>query len=414
LHSQELNARFATWLLRPYLDLAPLDVGPLHAQSLEEGWRAFNDPSSAWFIPQRAMSPGFRMQVAEEAGGKYALSDPRELHEQLRTDRWSRVCEALDGWTDLSIDRKCRLASLLHSMCLYQPLLALIPGASFVVRGAEPGAIQLAFWRASASYIQNVPKRISDYRSADMSLFEDIALHRQDAIPACFNATTKVFVHKAKTGAAAADLIIWGKRFENALARATVGMDAFTAELHTRRFYRAMGFLPQRSGDRSGVVRTMDLAEHHAHKMEPTTSAEVLLHHENLHALMESRTKEALWLGDRDLALTRTLKVVEVDPYDSKAWVEVGEVRHRRAEWREAAQAYATAALLGPPASAVGRHLAGVCLRKLDLDSLATLFFKDTLEIDPLGISPREEIQKLADMPVMKALKTWSRNTTEW
>jgi hypothetical protein len=65
------------------------------------------------------------VQVAEEAGGKYALSDPRELHAPLRTDRWSRLCEALDGWNDLSIDRKCRLASLLHSMCLYhsKPIL---------------------------------------------------------------------------------------------------------------------------------------------------------------------------------------------------------------------------------------------------------------------------------------------------
>jgi hypothetical protein len=411
---QKLNTRFATWLLRPYLDLGPLEVGPLHAQSVEEGWLAFNDPGSPCLIPQRAMAPGFRVQVAEEAGGKYALSDPRELHAPLRTDRWSRLCEALDGWNDLSIDHKCRLASLLHSMCFYQPLLALIPETSSTVRDTESKAIQLAFWRASASYMWHVPKRVSDYRSADMSLFEDIALNGQDATPACFNATTKVFVHKAKTGAATADLIVWGSRLEKALARAIADMGAFAAELHTSRFYRAMGFLPQRSGDRSAVVQTMDLAEHHAQRMKPATSAEVLLHRENLHALMESRTKEALWLGDRDLALTRTLKVIEVDPYDSKAWVEVGGVRYLRAEWREAAQAYATAALLGPPASAVGRHLAGVCLRKLGLDSLAMLFFKDTLETDPLGISPRQEIQKLADSPVVKGLKKWSRITTDY
>jgi cytochrome c-type biogenesis protein CcmH/NrfG len=132
-----------------------------------------------------------------------------------------------------------------------------------------------------------------------------------------------------------------------------------------------------------------------------------------MHALMESRTKEALWLGDMDLALARTLKVIDVDPYDSKAWAEVGEVHYLREEWQQAAEAYAVAAMLGPPASAVGRHLAGVCLRKLDQGGLAALLFKSALDFDPLGISPRQEILNLPDIPVLKALKEWSRGTTE-
>ena len=93
-----LTARFSTWLLRPYLDLGPFVAGPLHVVSIEEGWRSFVSPSDATFIPQRAMPPGFRIQLAEEAGKPYALSDPRELAEEFRTSRWRDLCDAMDGW----------------------------------------------------------------------------------------------------------------------------------------------------------------------------------------------------------------------------------------------------------------------------------------------------------------------------
>jgi tetratricopeptide (TPR) repeat protein len=299
-------------------------------------------------------------------------------------------------------------------MCLYRPLLALIPDVDIGARHGDGATIELAFWRASAKFMHDLPHRIADYDAADMSVFEAIALHAPDAVPAGFNATAMVFVHKAKSGAAVDDLAAWARRFENALGLATRALDAFTAELFTSRFYRGTAFLPQRRGDRTEVVRIVDLAERHAMKLLPATPAQELLYRENLHALMESRTKEALWLDDKDQALARSLRVVEVDPCDAKAWAELGEVRYLRKEWQEAAQAYATAAMLGPPASALGRHMAGVCLRELGHDQLGALLFKDAAEFDPLGISPREEIHDLPDVPVLRALKEWSRTTAEW
>lgn len=152
----------------------------------------------------------------------------------------------------------------------------------------------------------------------------------------------------------------------------------------------------------------MNLAERYARRMKPKTSAQELICLENLHPVLESRTKEALWLGDRELALKRAHEVIKIDPYDSKAWVELGEVRIKRKEWSKASEAYVVAAMLGPPASAIGRHMAGVCFRKTKQDMLAAFFFKETLEIDPLGISPHIEIGGLPDVPALKALKEWS------
>lgn len=403
-----VRTRFSIWLLRPYLDLGPSSTGPLHVGAVEECWKAMIDPGIPPFIAQRALAPAFRRQLAEEAGASFVLNDPRELPQSLHTERWHQLCGALDNWHGLSGDSKCRLASLLHSMCLYRPLLELIPETGFDPSRSEPDAIQLAFWRASAMFMQNAPNRVT----VDMSVFEDIALNANEPV-AAFNATAMIFVYKAKSRAAQSELVEWAKQYERALAVATRDADEFNAELFTSRFYRGIGFLPQRMDDRSEVARIMDLAERHAFNMRPATPAQDLLYRENLHALMESRTKEALWLNDKDLALTRSLKVIEVDPYDAKAWVELGEVRYFRGEWQEAARAYVAAATLGPPASVVARYMAGVCFRELGQDLLAALFLKDTLELDPLGISSREEIRDLPDVGVLKALREWGHSTSQ-
>ena len=154
---ERLRARLATWLLRPYLDLGPLHTGPLHAGAVEEAWRAFGDPSTPRFVAQRALPRGFRAELADEAGGaSYVLTDPRELPDGHRSDRWQQLCEALDGWGYLSGDRQCRLASLLHSMCLYGPLLTLIPATAFDGRRADGDTIELAYWRASANFMHQL------------------------------------------------------------------------------------------------------------------------------------------------------------------------------------------------------------------------------------------------------------------
>lgn len=407
----KLRERLSIWLLRPYLDLGPFAMGPLHARAIEECWRAIEETNLAAFLPQRAMPPGFRAQLAAEAGGApYDLSDPRQLPDGLRTQRWRELCEALDHWAELPTQHRCRLACLLHALCLYRPLVELIAD-----RGREawdcPWETQLSLWRASARYMLGLPGRTSDYEDAEMGVFTDIAWHAAGAVQTRFNATAMVFVHKAKTGAPVHELAGWADRFERALADATAQCDDFEAELLASRYFRATGFLPQRKGQREEVVRVMDRAERHARAMTPSSPAQEHLYLENLHALLESRTKEALWLGDEDRALACSLEVTNIDPYDAKAWVELGQIRFVREEWREAAGAYAASAMLGPPASAVGRHMAGVCLRKCGEDLLAALFFKDTLDTDPLGISSREEVHRLPDAGVLRALQDWTRST---
>jgi hypothetical protein len=309
-----LGYRFSAWLLRPYLDLGPCQVGPTHAKSVDAGWQAYADPDRPFFLPQRALSPGFRAQLAEQAGAHYAVSDPRDLAEDLRTDRWRKLCQDLELWPELSSARKCRLGALLHSMCLYAPLLEAIPEDGSGASDADPCAAQLAFCRASAKFMLDLPKRGAGYESKTMSPFESIANDDRTDGPVRFNATAMVFVQKAKARASLAELDDWSKRLESAFAAVEGGENRFTVQLFRTRFYRGMGFLPQAAGDRDAMIRTMDIAERQARDLAPTTAAEQILFRENLHAVLESRTKEALWLNDLDLAASRAAELTRIDP----------------------------------------------------------------------------------------------------
>jgi tetratricopeptide (TPR) repeat protein len=399
----------AEMLLAPLIDLEPCAKGPLYIRGIEQYWIAFADAHAPRFALQRTLPAGFRAQFLREVGlTDYLVEDPRQLLPRFRNARWIAICDALDAWPDLTSERQCRLVLLLHALCFYGLIADHVPQRFETRIGMDSDVAELAFWGASARYVMGLSGRVAEYDTADMSEFEVVLASAPPDDPVAFNAVIKVFVHKAKVGAPVSELMAWQNRSEQVLQTVIAKSNTFTRDLLLSRFYRAAAFVPQNQGNRGEVVRIMDRSEHHALAMKPAKDAEVLLYLENLHPVLESRTKEALWLGDLNLALARALRVLELDPYDSTAWCEVGQVRLKRKECLEAAQAYAAAALLGPPASAIGRYMAGRCFRDLGQPLLAAFFHKAALEIDSLAISPHDEIQCLPDDPILVALKEWS------
>lgn len=399
----------AELLLRPFIALDPCARGALYALGIEQYWAAFADRRRARFHLQRTLPSPFRAQFLLESGlTQYSVEDPRHLKRELRNARWQKLCAALDNWATLNPDGQCRLVLLVHALCFYPLVYKLVPEIPNESIAAEPDLAELAYWRASSRYVLNRPDRIQDYGNAELSEFERVATHAAHDTPVAFNAALKVFVHSAKTGAPVQDLVEYRARAERFLKAALAEVDGFTGKLLESRFYRASAFVPQAEGNRAEVIRIMDLAEAHALAIKPANAAQQLLYRENLHPLLESRTKEAMWLGDSDLALARAHRVIELDPYDAKTWLELGQVRLKRQEYAQAAEAYVSAATLGPPASAIGRHMAGLCFRNLGQPLLAAHFFKSAAEIDAAAISPHDEIQYLPDSPVVSALRDWS------
>jgi tetratricopeptide (TPR) repeat protein len=403
------HSSLARWLLRPFIDLEPCEHGPLCARGVEHYWLALADAHRPRFVLQRMLPRPFRNLLLSEVGlPEYRVNDPRDLAPGLRSFRWSFLCERLDLWPELGTDQQCRLALILHALCFYSLILNRVPEIREVEISADPDRVELAYRRACARYVLGLPDRVADYDNADLTDLESIAKTAGPGHLVALNAAMMVLVHRAKVGAPAEDLDEWRARAERNLEAALVNRDDFTSALLLSRFHRAAAFVPQRQGEHAEVRRMMDLAERYARAMIPTDETQNLLRLENLYPVIESRTKEALWVGDLDLALVRAESLIDLDPYDSRAWLELGEVRLKRKEYVNAAEAYAVAATLGAPSSAVGCHMAGLCFRHVGQPLLAAFFFRASIQADSLASSPHDEIQRLPKLPVLLALKEWS------
>ena len=151
----------------------------------------------------------------------------------------------------------------------------------------------------------------------------------------------------------------------------------------------------------------MDVAEEYARSLHPADEVQKILADENLHPL-QSRTKEAIWLGDLDLAEQRARRMIEVDPLDPRARMEVGEVLVSKGDIVQAAEFYRSAAELGPPGTAIAWFMAGQCYESLDDPEHASDCYLATLRVDPLGISAAERLVDITKLTGNTALNRWA------
>jgi tetratricopeptide (TPR) repeat protein len=395
------------WLLAPLVDLGFFEAGPMYAEAIEHHWFALVNPDQDAFGLQRALPASFRVELWREFRRlECRVTDPRDLPVALRSPRWTQLCEWLDAWAGLSPVSRSRLVRLLHAMGLYGCIDGLSAPLVDAATG-DPVDIETAYWRASAHYMLYMTPRISDYTQADLRVFMALANSSAHAPYAGFNAAVKLFVHAAKTGAGAADLAALLEAMDRRFADVEAKLDGFTVTLLASRYHRARAYLPMREGDSRAMSDHMEESEKLARGIVAATPAQHLLRRENLHPVLESRAKEAKWLGDHALALKRAEEVVMLDRHDPKSWLELAEARGALEQWREAADAYVTAARLAPPMGAISRHMAGAAHQRLGDTAVAAFFFQLALQTDPLAISPRVQIDRLPALGGFDSLKDW-------
>ncbi|MFK7879436.1 tetratricopeptide repeat protein [Roseobacter sp.] len=404
----------AAGLLRPFIVLGQSDEGPIFAQSIAHYWHAFDSVNLPRFALQRTLPRRFRSQALTELGqSQYIAEDPRLVPSDLRTQKWDQMCVALDRWQDLSNLHRSRLVLLLHALCFYEVIPKLLPALSNDDL-TDPIDAQLSYLRASAVYVLGLPNRVSDYGHADLSSFAHMARSPNVAPQVGFDAAIKILTHLAKNGGSETELTTWQDCASEHLSALHRLPNAFDATLCESRFHRAAAFIPQRRGHQQDVVKVMDAAEAAAKALKPANEAQELLRRENLHPLLESRTKEAIWLGDHDAALERAHQVTQVDPFEARGWLELGQVLMARKDFSEAANAYVKAAMIGPPASAIAYHMAGICYLELDQPVLAALLLKSAVDLDPGAVSTRHHIRELPDDVILQELKKWSLRTAQF
>lgn len=404
---------FTAWLLRPYLDLTLADTCPLHALGVEISYSQLIDPEQPFFAPQTHPQAQFRSIFLKEARlPEYAIEHPAQLDNQLRTERWQRLVELTAGAADATVETRLRLATCLNSLGLYSATASVIPRIAEAEVVRDPFAALLAMKRAHAVWKADPtePNERENVRSLELATRTcgDSEHHVR------LRAAVTLVVYFAKTRrrdrSAVAD---WRRTAEREYARLKPEED-WRDLLYASAFWRGVSFLPYISGDREMTRNELDRAEVFARGADTGTEARQMLAAQNLHPLLETRTKEAVWAGQPELATARARELVKLDPVDPKVHIALGDVLRERSV-AAALDCYREAARLGAPFTALAHFRIGRCLEQLGRDREACNAYRQAVEADRFGASPRQRLTDLQPQAEwgawMEALESMQRRT---
>jgi tetratricopeptide (TPR) repeat protein len=397
---------FTAFLYRPYFDLGPVAVsGPVAAWGVEFACRAVNQETDyPWMYAE--YPPSFRERLIQLTGlAEYRVHDPRDLPPDLRTERWEDLCEQLERFESLTTVVQARVARLLGKLGLYRFVLEIVRPPTDIEIEQSDSSAELAYVRALARLL------IHEDGAApfDENEFERIATRAPQGSHVRILALNHLAVRHAKHFAAVEASAYWLDLHGQEIDRAHSKLgDAMYSRLMSRH-HRAKGFLPQLSGDRLGVVREMDRCQYYAEAVPRDGFEQRIAADELLYAVLESRTKEALWLGDLDAAEQRARRLVALWPMDPLAHDHLGQVLVERERIGEALGAYLSAARIGAPSAEAAWFMAGQCYEALDLPERACDAYLIALRLDPLGVSSLERLAEVADDIAQPVLSVWSR-----
>jgi tetratricopeptide (TPR) repeat protein len=186
-------------------------------------------------------------------------------------------------------------------------------------------------------------------------------------------------------------------------------LDDFTAKLLMSIYYRSCVLVPLLKKEKEKVVAEMDLCQSYAESLIAENHEQEIVAYENRSNIQESRTKEALWLPDLDLAEERARQLVERNILDPRYRLELGEVLLKRKKIEEAAQVYRSATRLGPPGTAIAWFMAGQCYQSLGDLQLAYDCYLACVHFDPLAISAVKRLGQIAPLLGDENLANWSQ-----
>ncbi|GLW04584.1 hypothetical protein Slala05_82140 [Streptomyces lavendulae subsp. lavendulae] len=398
----------------PFIELTPPTVeAPLLVHAPLFCYDALLSGSGHWFEStslQRAMVNPFRQELAhayKHAGGQLAVDDYRQWGEAVDTTPVRTLRDLRERSAELPSLTLSRLARLLCSLGFFDEARSVLPAAPPEGGTWELGVSHLECTRFFIDSITGLGQGdnsfarlrhlVSSFSDDERSLRMRLTLHISGMV-----AASRIKDHS--------QVAYWRTQGAEVLARYTHHDEVsdFEATLMTSRFYRAAGFLPFLTGDRSLLKSDMDTWLGLARELRGCTARESILARENLFPALESAARTLSHLGDQDGAEGLMREIAEVvDPLDSKAWLQVGDDRHRRGDTQSALEAYLRSAESELPLARVAWFKAGVCARDLGAWNDAVDCHARSLDLWPGGISPADQIRDIAGLHGLGYEEEW-------
>ncbi|MBF8184774.1 hypothetical protein ITP53_03250 [Nonomuraea sp. K274] len=397
----ELDLRLDLRATRPYLDLGGMS-GPVHTQVLLHLANALAGVSTVSAPFQSNPPANLRWHIVGEARMlQYHAAGPEELAEALRSDRWQHLCDCVRNWHDVPAERRRVAASVLTRLGFYDTVLSLVPHDD-ISAPLDPSAAALLLIRANALY-----KRDGGSALATLDILHTVH-GRASSARSRVLAAIAITVHHARVSRDGELVRHWA---EQALGEIDAALEGQSSDhvLHSA-VLRACSFAPFFAGDMAWTEEMLDECERLALAAPDSTSELAVLKAENLHAVLETRSRAAMRTGDQDLALARARQLTEVDPEDSRVHRDLGYMLLAHSGPAAALPSFERAAALGPPFAAVAWCLVAHCRRELHNPHGAMAALVTATELDPGSITALRGITDLAHPTGEQALGTWARD----
>lgn len=393
------------WLNRQYLDLGSINGGRPHHCNIEFSYDSLVNNTSMPYTIQANISPLFRESLIKETGMfQYRVHHPQELAKELRTERWEKLCEYLSNYQELPNLVKLRVMTLLRSLCFHRIVKEYIPQMPASVIADNKELACLAWCRTLSSLICRFDDGTFDY-------IKEIEIIANQAAPGSttkINAALQLVVEYAQTFGDLALAKFWRQVLDKEIQNLKSSLTNFEYNLLMSIYYRSVSFVPFLEKDKQKVVEEMSLCESYARNLTCETELEKVVARECLCLAIETRSKEAIWLKDLELAEERVRLIVEIEPLEPRYHLELGEVLTKLGKIEEAAKVYRSATRLGPPGTPVAWFMAGQCHEKMGELELACDCYLTSLQIEPEAISVVKHLSNISPRLGNRALTNWS------
>ncbi|MBF8184775.1 tetratricopeptide repeat protein [Nonomuraea sp. K274] len=396
----------STWnlsLLGPYFGLQPTQVCSLHARNVHQAFAELI-PTAPQSPFQLHMPKGLRRLTAVQLRmPELATADPDALPSHLRTERWEKLIELYEHASELGFEECLRLAVLLSALGFDDHAVQVLPDVGIPQGDADQLTVKIAMKRSHALKRARGDAVSIDY---DQAVLKAVATRAPMGRPSLTAALTLVVLHARGRNPDVAAVHYW----RDIATQRIAGLEqrSWLDQLAESTYWRAVSYLPFLQGDHVLTGRELDRAEELARTLPTDTPEQEFARSQNLHPLLETRSRAALAAGDIDAAIRYGTELTTLDPYDGKVFLVLGDLMVRADDQTAALAAYRRSTLLGAPyaprahyAIAMRHEAAG------DLDAALSSYVR-AAELDPLAYSAVRKIHQLAAALGRADLKRWS------
>lgn len=351
---------YAEWAWDPYRSLEPNPSGPLHARLVVAAYEALADPSAKPLGVQVHASPYFRRVVALGTGDPvFDIEHPAEMAPGRRTARWSHVCQLLSGPVDESTRHKLQV--LLKALLLPKVAAELSSCRRLLDVGGDTDRARdyLTWIHASALANPSCESRAQD-EDGMMALAVDTRL---DVRLRLGLADTLVVKHARRKTPDRDGVDRWRSEASSLFDELDDTSD-WTASLAASTHWRAICYSWFLDGDGPRTDAELDEAEAWAERIDPPTPAAAVVARHNMHPLLETRSKVAMWRGDHARAVRYARRLCRLDPADAKVHMNLADLLAGTGRAAEAIDRYQMAAGMGPPYEVLCWHKLALCLQR--------------------------------------------------